>query len=127
VVTTGIYGRQWKAEASVFNAREPDEARTDFDFGRLDSVSGRFSLAPRDGLSLQVSAGHLKQAEAGAGSLPRTDVDRVTASAIYHRRLREGNVWATTLAYGRNSELSIIPGGSIHQTTHAVLLGLTET
>ena len=54
--------------------------------------------------------------------LPRTDVDRVTASAIYHRRFGEGSLWATTLAYGTNSELSIIPGGLIHRITHAVLL-----
>ena len=122
VVTTGIYGRRWKAETSVFNAREPDDVRTDFDLGRLDSIAARLSLAPTDSLAIQVSAGHLKEAEANPGSLPRTDVDRVTASAIYHRRFGAGNFWATTLAYGRNSELSIIPGGLIDQTSHGVLL-----
>ena len=47
VVTGGVYGARWKAEASVFNGREPDEHRTDFDFGALDSVSGRLRICPR--------------------------------------------------------------------------------
>jgi hypothetical protein len=32
------------------------------------------------------------------------DVDRVTASATYHRPIREGSLWASTLAWGRNAE-----------------------
>ena len=39
VVTAGVYGARWKGEASVFNGREPDETRTDFDFGALDRKS----------------------------------------------------------------------------------------
>jgi hypothetical protein len=38
---------------------------------------------------------------------PRTDVNRITASAIYHRPLDERRLWATTVAYGANSELNI--------------------
>jgi len=64
VVTTGVYGKQWKAEASVFNGREPDENRTNFDFGALDSWSGRVSFLPTNRWALQVSAGHLTEAEA---------------------------------------------------------------
>jgi hypothetical protein len=33
-------------EASVFNGREPDEHRWDFDFGRLDSVASRLWFRP---------------------------------------------------------------------------------
>ena len=33
-------------EASVFNGREPDETRTDFDFAALDSTFGRFWFLP---------------------------------------------------------------------------------
>ena len=39
LITTGLYQAGWKAEVSVFNGREPDENRADFDFGRFDSVS----------------------------------------------------------------------------------------
>ena len=47
VVTAGVYGHRWKAEASAFNGREPDEERTDIDFAPLDSVSGRVWFLPR--------------------------------------------------------------------------------
>lgn len=102
VVTGGIYGPRWKAEASVFNGREPDDNRYDFDFARLDSYSGRFWLLPTSAWAIQVSAGHLAQAEASPPG-PRVDVDRVTASATYHR-LVNGRLWATTIAWGQNRE-----------------------
>ncbi len=104
VVTGGVYGKQWKAEASVFNGREPDEKRTNFDFGALDSWSGRVWFLPTDRWALQVSAGHLTEAEAGHDGGPRVDVDRVTASATYHRRLRQNSIWASTVGWGRNHE-----------------------
>jgi hypothetical protein len=46
---------RWKAEASIFNGREPDENRYDLDFGPLDSVSGRVSLMAAPSVALQVS------------------------------------------------------------------------
>ena len=41
VVTAAVDHGPWVVEGSVFNGREPDENRWDFDFGRLDSFSGR--------------------------------------------------------------------------------------
>lgn len=114
VVTAGVYGARWKAEASVFNGREPDEDRTNFDFAALDSFSGRVWFLPTNRWSLQVSAGHLKEAEAGHDGGPRIDVNRVTASATYHRIFRQSSVWATTAGWGRNQE----PGGD---ATNALL------
>ena len=114
VVTTGVFTRRWKVEGSLFNGREPDENRWDLDLAALDSFSGRISFAPSDDFVLQVSAGHLNEAEAGEGGLPRVDVDRLTASVTYHRRLGAGNLWASTLAWGRNEESGV---GS-----HAILL-----
>jgi hypothetical protein len=104
VLTAGVYGTRWKAEGSVFNGREPDEHRTNFDLGALDSYSGRLSFAPAKQWALQLSAGHLKEAEAGHDGGPRTDVNRITASAIYHRMMEGGSIWATTIAWGRNQE-----------------------
>jgi hypothetical protein len=104
VVTAGISSERWKAEASVFNGREPDEERADFDFGALDSVSGRLWFLPTPRLALQVSAGKLAEAEASEEAGPRVDVSRITASATYHRLLRDDGVWATTAAWGRNEE-----------------------
>ena len=104
VITGGVYGQRWKAEASVFNGREPDEKRTNFDFGPLDSVSGRLWFLPTSQLALQVSAGKLTEAEASEGINPRINVSRVTASATYHRTLPGNGIWATTLGWGRNDE-----------------------
>ena len=104
VVTGGIYGRRWKAEGSVFNGREPDEKRKDFDFGSLDSVSGRLWFLPTPRWALQISAGRLTEAEEGEGGGPRIDVNRTTASATYHNAFGENSIWATTLAWGRNGE-----------------------
>jgi hypothetical protein len=104
VVTGGVYGRQWKAEASVFNGREPDEHRTDFDFGALDSVSGRVWFLPTPRWALQVSAGKLTEAEASETGGPGIDVSRVSASATYHAMRGDNGIWATTVAWGRNAE-----------------------
>jgi YHS domain-containing protein len=104
VLTGGLYGNRWKAEASVFNGREPDEDRADFDFGALDSFSGRFWFLPTSKVALQVSAGKLAEAEAGEGETPRLDVSRVSASATYHTGAAESRLWATTVAWGRNEE-----------------------
>jgi hypothetical protein len=104
VVTGGIYGMQWKAEASVFNGREPDERRTNVDFGPLDSWSARMWWVPSPRWALQVSVGRLTQAEQPSDGGPSVDVTRVTASATYHRALRPGSIWASTFGWGRNQE-----------------------
>jgi hypothetical protein len=121
------YTSRWKAEASAFNGREPDAARTDLNLAALDSFAGRFSLAPTAGVVLQASAGHLHEAEAGVGRQPRIDVNRATASATYHRDLGGGDLWATMVAYGVNWETDIVPGGFLQLTTHAVLLETSTT
>lgn len=114
VVTTGVYGERWKAEASAFNGREPDEARYDIDFGRMDSVAGRLSFLPTQALALQVSAGRLESAELKFPRGPALDVVRITSSATYHRRFGDQRLWATTFAWGANHEEG--------EMTHGVLL-----
>jgi hypothetical protein len=114
VLTGGVYSARWKAEASMFNGREPDENRLDLDVAPLDSVSGRVSFAPSPNLALQVSAGHLTRAEAQHAGGPAHDVVRVTASGTYHRRVNDRGLWATTVAWGTNSELA--------ESSHAVVL-----
>src|SRR5215471_1848830 len=104
VITAGIYNPRWKVEGSVFNGREPDEHRTDFDFGALDSFSGRVWLTPSSRWALQASAAKLTQAEQGEGTSPRIDVTRVTASVTYHRLVAGDGVSATTIAWGLNEE-----------------------
>jgi hypothetical protein len=116
VVTTGVRSGRWGVEASAFNGREPDENRTDFDLAALDSYSGRVSVAPTASTVLQVSAGRLNDAER-EGSLPPTDVTRVTASASYHRAMTPTALWASTITWGMNDEPI--------DTTHELLLEST--
>jgi hypothetical protein len=127
LVTTGVYDRRWKAELSFFNGREPDENRADLDLARLDSISGRLSVAPTSRLSMQVSAAHLHEAEAEFAPQTRSSGNRLTASATYHRPFGTSGTWATTLAYGLNSGISIIPGGVLEEVTHGALLESSVT
>jgi hypothetical protein len=85
LMTTGVYQRRWKAEMSLFNGREPDEDRVDLDLGAFDSFSGRLTVMPTSGLTVQISGAHLHAAEAEFAPQPRSDVERATASATYHR------------------------------------------
>ena len=125
VVTTGIHNRRLKGEVSLFNGREPDANRKDIDFGALDSFAARLSWLPTDRLSLQVSAGHLREAEADLASLPRSDIDRFTASATYHRPHGGSGWWATTVAYGLNSGIEFIPEGTFDAVTSAALIEMS--
>ena len=124
LITAGVYSARWKGEMSLFNGREPDEERDDIDFGPLDSVSGRLTFMPTRRVALQVSAAHLREAEAEFPPQPRSDVGRATASATYHR-MSSNLMWATTLAYGVNAARELIPGGDVNLVTHAVMLEST--
>lgn len=99
VFTTGFTYRWFKLEGSIFNGREPDENRYDFDSHPWNSRSARLTFAPNDNWSMQVSHGFLRDPEATEPG----DVRRTTASITYNRPLKRGN-WATSLIWGRNHE-----------------------
>jgi hypothetical protein len=98
VATAGFTWKSVKLEGSSFTGREPDQHRWNFDRPRFDSYSGRASFNPTANWALQVSAGHIHSPEQLE---PEVDVDRITASASYHRPLAHGN-WQTTAAWGEN-------------------------
>jgi hypothetical protein len=97
VVTAAIDHGPWVVEGSVFNGREPDENRWDFDFGRLDSVSGRIWFRPAHEWEFQASTGHLKDPE----QLEPGNIERSTASASWTRTNASG-FSSVTIGYGRN-------------------------
>lgn len=103
VVTAGLFTRRWKLEGSVFNGREPDEDRWDLDLAPLDSYAGRLAFAD-DRWAVQLSAGHLVEAERHQPGEPREDVNRYTASVLHHRPLGPSAYWAAAGAWGRNVE-----------------------
>ena len=99
VLTAGLFTHTWQLEASVFNGREPDDQRWDFDPIRLDSYSGRITINPSSHWSFAGGYGYLKSPEAAN---PSESIHRITASAQHGRALgRDGQV-ATTLIWGAN-------------------------
>lgn len=102
VVTMGLAYRMVRFEASGFHGREPDEDRWDLDAGKIDSWSTRLTVSPAHNWSMQYSLAHLTSPEA---IHPGEDVRRMTASVMYNRPMPRGN-WATTLLWGRNSDLN---------------------
>ncbi len=107
VLTTGFTYRWIKLEGSIFNGREPDENRYDFDSHRWNSRSARLSLIPNKNWTMQVSHGFLRSPE---GQEPQTDIRRTTASVQYNRPFHRGN-WAAAFIWGRNHASS---PGEIH-------------
>jgi hypothetical protein len=100
VLTTGFTYRWFKLEGSIFNGREPDENRYDFEAHPWDSRSARLSFTPNQNWSAQVSYGFLRRPEAAE---PNTDIRRTTASVQYNKSFDHGN-WAAALIWGRNHQ-----------------------
>lgn len=99
VATLGLRIHRVKMEGSLFNGREPDEKRYDFDDLRMDSYSFRFTWNPVHTLSMQISTGFLESPEV---LHPHEDIQRSTFSVIHTRKLDPGSFIATTLAVGVN-------------------------
>ena len=100
VLTAGLVDGVWKLEASLFNGREPDQFRWQYEPLTLDSASARLSWNPTPNWALQVSYGFLKNPEQLE---PNVNQHRSTASASYNLPFEEGN-WQTTIAWGRDAD-----------------------
>jgi hypothetical protein len=112
VITAGLFGERWKAEASVFNGREPDDRRWNFDPIRLDSYSGRVTYNPNDNWSFTTGYGYLKSPEILEPGLP---IRRLVASALHGSEVGSEGQWASALVYGTNAHEG-------HPRSHSVLL-----
>jgi hypothetical protein len=110
VVTAGLFGRKWKLEGSVFNGREPDESRWDFDLDPLDSYSGRLTVNPNANWSATLAYGYLTDVER---SSPPEVTNRIVGSLLHGATLgAEGQV-ATSLVVGANSHDDFTTGMSL--------------
>ena len=98
VVTAALDHGPVVIEGSLFNGREPDENRWDFNFGPLDSFSGRVWYRPNDEWELQASSGRLKNPE----ELEPGEVVRSTLSAAWTRKNGQA-ISAVTAGFGRNN------------------------
>jgi hypothetical protein len=101
VLTGGIYTRTVRLEGSIFNGREPDEIRTNFDYkGRsLDSYAGRLTVNPNESWSLSGSYAYLKSSEQ---LHPEESLHRLSASVLYGRSFGTYGDWASAFIYGAN-------------------------
>ena len=99
VITAGVFGRRWKLEASVFNGREPDDRRWNFDPLRLDSYSGRITVNPNEHWSLTTGYGYLESPELLE---PDESMRRLVASVLHATRVGTEGQWASALVFGAN-------------------------
>lgn len=99
--TLGVRYKQFKAEGSLFNGREPDEERLGFDPLRLNSYSFRLSYQPIPAVSLQVSRALIKSPEA---SQPETDLHRTVASVLYAKQKSNGRHLTAAAIWGLNDQ-----------------------
>jgi len=98
VVSAAVERGRFTFEASVFNGREPDDERWDFDFGALDSFAGRVWFRPSASWEVQVSSGKLREPE----ELVEGDLVRTTTSVSFFRTDARG-FKAFTGGYGMNA------------------------
>ena len=99
VVTGGIFTHTWQLEGSIFNGREPDENRWDFDPIKLDSYSGRFTMNPNQHWSFAAGYGYLKSPESLA---PDESMHRVTASVLHGARIGADGQVSSAFVWGAN-------------------------
>jgi hypothetical protein len=116
VVTAGLFTRHVKLEGTLFNGREPDEDRYDFDFHTLDSFGARLSVNPTPHWAIMASYGYLKEPEA---LHPEDDQHRLGASVLHTVRLGRQGEWASALVYGANKHPE--PTGVDEAWEHSVM------
>ena len=97
VASAAVEHGRWTLEGSVFNGREPDENRWDFDFAPMDSVSGRLWFKPDAQWAFQVSTGHLVHPE----HFEPGNAQRTIVSASW-TRVSGQTIDAITAGFGSN-------------------------
>jgi hypothetical protein len=102
VLTAGIFTKHVKLEGTLFNGREPDEDRYDFDFAALDSYGARLSINPTSHWALGASYSYLKEPEA---LHPDENQHRLGASLLHTVPLGREGEWASALVYGANKHV----------------------
>jgi hypothetical protein len=101
VVTVGLTHGIVRIEGSGFLGREPGENRWPIHQGNIDTWSTRLTVQPGKNWSGQYSYARITSPEA---LFPTENQERMTASLMYNRPLRNGN-WTSTLLWGRTRSL----------------------
>ncbi|MGB8478027.1 MAG: hypothetical protein WCE63_04200 [Acidobacteriaceae bacterium] len=101
VATVGVTYKIARLESSGFHGREPDEFRWNIDQGKIDSWSTRLTVQPGQNWSAQYSYGRLTSPEQ---LFPDENQARTTASVMYNRPFKTGNL-AATVVWGRTRSI----------------------
>ena len=101
VATVGVTYKIARVEASGFHGREPDEFRWNIDQGEIDSWSTRLTVQPGQNWSAQYSYGRITSPEE---LFPDENQARTTASVMYNRQFKAGNL-ASTILWGRTRSI----------------------
>jgi hypothetical protein len=101
VATAALYGQRWKLEGSLFNGREPDENRWNFDLdgARFSSYAGRLTLHPSNRWTVATSFAAIEGMEPGE---PNEITRRATASLLHSRPFGAHGQLATAMVWGAN-------------------------
>jgi hypothetical protein len=99
VITAGLFTRRVKLEGSLFNGREPDEVRTNFDYrGRkLDSWAARLTVLPARDWAVSGWYAYLESPEA---LFPADWNKHVGASVLHSRAIGRDGVWSSAVIWG---------------------------
>jgi hypothetical protein len=99
VVTAGLFTRHVKLEGSLFNGREPDEVRTNFDYRgrRLDSWAARLTLMPTRDWAVSGWYAYFESPEA---LFPADWVKHVGASVLHSRPIGRAGAWSSAVIWG---------------------------
>jgi hypothetical protein len=116
VLTAGVFTKHVKLEGTLFNGREPDENRYDFDFHPLDSYGARLSANPTPHWAVSASYSYLKEPEALHAD---ENQHRLGASILHTVRLGREGEWASALVYGANMHMA--PSGVDGPWEHSIM------
>lgn len=97
VLSAGLFTHTLKLEGSVFNGRDPDQYRFDFDRIRLNSYSARLTYNPTIAWSFSGGYGYVKSPDALD---PTASLHRVTAAALHGSTFMTDGQWSTSAIYG---------------------------
>ena len=111
-----MFTKHVKLEGTLFNGREPDEDRYDFDFDALIPTGpGSRSIRRHTG-PLSASYGYLKEPEA---LHPDENQHRLGASILHTVGLGRQGEWASALVYGANKHVE--PSGVTGPWEHSIM------
>jgi hypothetical protein len=99
VVTAGLFTSHVKLEGSLFNGREPDEVRTNFDYSgrQLDSWSARLTLLPTRNWAMSGWYAYFESPEA---LFPADWNKHVGASVLHSHSIGRDGTWSSAVIWG---------------------------